>query len=301
MVDSKRATSVNRLIVGDNLAVARSLQDGCVDLCYIDPPFGTGRRRRGIELGLSKGGRSRLSGQGRSFFYDDGWSGGIGAYIEWLRPRLEEFLRLLKTDGSLLVHVDWRASHYVKVLLDELLGRGRFVNEIVWHYATGGGRTARRLARKHDIILWYSRGDKYTCNLGAVAQPRDECRLCGKKAPDRNHMKRERDKDGRLVRTIRSAGREYRYYDDDPVPPPDVWLDIAHLQQRSPERTGYPTQKPLALLERLVLLCSNENDVVADFFMGTGTTLLAAARLGRRWLGCDSSPDAVAIAEGRLQ
>jgi len=300
MADPQYETYENRLIQGDNLDVARGMPEESVDLCYIDPPFGTGRSRKGIELGLSTGGRSRRSGEGQEFAYNDGWTGGIDAYVGWMRPRLDAFLRVLKPNGSLLVHVDWRASHYVKVLLDELAGRQRFVNEIVWHYATGGGRTARRLARKHDVILWYSRGEKYTCNLDAVSRPRHLCRLCGRKAPDKNHMKRTCDENGRAVRTIKSAGREYRYYDDDPAPLPDVWLDIAHLQQRSPERTGYPTQKPLALLERLVLLCSNEEDLVADFFMGTGTALVAAARLGRRWFGCDASPDAVELAKGRL-
>jgi site-specific DNA-methyltransferase (adenine-specific)/adenine-specific DNA-methyltransferase len=240
------------------------------------------------------------TGRERDFSWDDRCGSDPEEFLDWLRPRLAGIVRILKPAGSLLVHLDWRLSHYVKVELDRIAGRRRFVNEIVWHYASGGGRSAKRLARKHDVILWYAMGEGYAYNPEAASLPRSLCRLCGGQAARRNHMKKEKDPDGRSVRTIRSGGRVYRYYDDDPAPPCDVWLDISHLQQRDPERTGYPTQKPLALLERLVLLFSRPGDLVADFFMGTGTTLVAAATHGRKWLGCDVSAEALALACERL-
>lgn len=295
----------NRLYLGDNLRIIDSLPSGCIDLCYVDPPFGSGRKRTGSQLGMGPGGRTLGNDAARkkaprNFSFEDGLAGGIGGYVAWLRPRLEGMYRLLKPSGSLLVHVDWHVSHYVKVLLDEIAGPGCFVNEIVWHYSSGGGYTKRRLARKHDVVLWYAAGRDYVCNLSAAALPRDRCRLCGQATPNRNHMRRKVDENGRSMRTIKSGGREYRYYDDDLAPPSDVILDISHIQQRDPQRTGYPTQKPVALLERLVRLCSDPGALVADFFMGTGTALVAAARTERRWLGCDISPEAVRQAAERL-
>jgi len=289
---------INTLFHRDNLELINALPTGCVDLCCIDPPFQTGRKRAGSKLGSSRGGRSLAAGREEDFSWSDCRKG--GEYLEWLRPRLAGMVSLLKPTGALVVHLDWRMSHYVKVLLDELMGGGSFVNEIIWHYASGGGQSRRRLARKHDTILWYAKAKDFTCNRAAAALPRGRCRLCGTEVKEKNHMRRERDGEGRIVRSIRSHGKVYTYCDDDPAPLPDVWLDIAHLQQRSPERTGYPTQKPLALLERLVLLCSNPGDFVADFFMGTGTTLAAAALHDRKWLGCDLSAEAVALAKERL-
>jgi len=293
----------NVLYQGDNARAIAALPAKSLALCYLDPPFFTGRERTGQELHLGTGGRLRCDERsGRSFTWtDDAWEGDTERYLVWLGERLEGIRGLLSRTGSLLVHLDWRMCHEVKVLLDRLFGRKRLVNEIIWHYSSGSGRTKRCLARKHDTILWYAKTKHYTCNLDATAQPRNLCRLCGTDGGRKNHMRRELDQDGRLVRTIRSGGRIYRYYDDDPAPASDVWLDISHIQQRSPERTGYPTQKPLALLERLVLLCSNPGDVVADFFMGSGTSLVAAALHGRSWLGCDVSPEAVALTAERLR
>jgi site-specific DNA-methyltransferase (adenine-specific) len=306
MVDHRRHYS-NMLYQGDNLDLIRSLRSGCIDLCIIDPPFFTGRKLTGSRLAVGRGGRRRSKGETgggeggeERFSFNDNWKGDAAAYLDWLATRLAGIVDLLKPEGALVVHLDWRMAHYVKVLLDGILGRDRFVNEIVWHYSSGGGYSPHRLARKHDTILWYARGDRFTCNRDAASLPRNRCRLCGGEVEKRNHMRREKDEAGRPVRTIRSNGKIYRYYDDDPAPPTDVWLDISHLQQRDPERSGYPTQKPLALLERLVRLCSNPGDLVADFFMGTGTALEAAARHGRKWLGCDISPEAVAIAGERL-
>jgi DNA modification methylase len=290
-----RVKYVNRIIHHDCLGLMGDLDDACIDLIYIDPPFGTGKQRRGEELPLGEGGRIRGEA-GKTFHYEDAQTG----YFDWLKPRLEEMARLLKPTGSMLVHLDWHASHYVKVMLDRILGADHFVNEIIWHYQSGG-HARRRLARKFDSILWYAKGKEYTYNPEAASLPRNRCRLCGKEHARKNHMKRELDEEGRPVISIKSAGKVYRYLEDAPAPPCDVWLDIAHLHQRDPERTGYPTQKPLKLLERLVGLCSNPGDMVADFFAGTGTALIAAEKLGRNWLGCDASEEAVRVAKERME
>jgi len=201
--------------------------------------------------------------------------------------------------GSLVIHLDYRAVHAVKVALDGIFGPARFRNEIIWRYGSGG-RAEWHFSRKHDSLLWYSRSDRYPFDGDAVSRPRSRCPACGEDRPRWNHLKVETDADGRRCRTVRSAGRLYRYYDDDRVAPDDVWLDVPHLQQRDPERCGWPTQKPEALLARVIAALSRPGDRVADLFCGSGTTLVAAARLGRRWLGADLSPDALALAAARL-
>jgi len=188
----------------------------------------------------------------------------------------------------------------VKVALDRIFGYDKFRNEIVWHYGSGG-RARNFFPRKHDVILWYTRSRRWYFNGPAVAVPRDRCRECGTQRQKWNNLRRCVDENGRTFRTIKSAGKIYRYYDDEPTLPADVWLGINHLQQKDPERLGYPTQKPEALLQRIVLAASRPNDLVADFFCGSGTTLAVAQKLGRRWLGCDSAPAAVAVVCKRLE
>jgi len=296
---TKNSKVVDRLILGDCLDVLSDLPADSLDLIYIDPPFCTGREFKGEKLKIAPGGRIRDGEEAKEFRLNDVWEGRLNGYLAWLRPRLTEMRRLLTPNGAILVHLDWHASHYVKVLLDEIMDRDRFVNEIIWHYKTGG-HTRRRLSRKFDSIFWYSRDKEYTYNPEAAALPRNQCRLCNREIGRKNHMKRRTDDSGRVITQIKSAGRIYEYYEDDPAPPCDVWLDIPHLHQRDPERTGYPTQKPLRLLERLIALCTRPGDRVADFFAGSGTTLVAASRLGRQWLGCDASEAAVNLASERL-
>ncbi|MFH2000659.1 MAG: site-specific DNA-methyltransferase [Planctomycetota bacterium] len=289
----------NAMIVGDCMEVMHRVPEASLDLIYVDPPFCTGKSRKGESLPLGPGGRIRGEANGRTYIFTDAWEGGLAHYLEWLQPRLEEMARLLKPTGALMVHLDGNASHYVKVMLDQMLGQDRFINEIIWHYKSGG-HPRKRLARKYDSILWYSRGKSYTYHPEAAALPRNRCRLCGEEQERCNHMKRQEDENGRPVIFIKSAGKVYQYYEDDPAPPCDVWLDIGHLHQRDPERTGYPTQKPLKLMKRLVALASNPGDVVADFFAGSGTTLIAAALLNRKWVGCDARADALDVAASRF-
>ena len=277
-------SSLGRLVLGDNLDLLACLErDGTpgLDLVYMDPPFGTGKRRMGRRAG-----------------YEDASVDAEVLSRTW--ELLSGVRRLLSDKGQVMLHVDWRASAWMRLLLDEVFGAETFRNEIVWHYSSGGRGGSKRYARKWDAILWYAPGKDSVFRPERIARPRNRCPRCGQEILQPNHMKRHRDEQGRTYRTIRSQGRTYRYYDDDPVAPPDVWQDISHIQQRSPERTGYPTQKPEALLDRILLAHSDPGDLVADFFCGSGTTLAVAHRLGRDWIGCDRGKDAIELSRDRL-
>jgi DNA modification methylase len=257
---------VGQVTQQDSLAWAAALPDGVCDLVYIDPPFMTNSVR------TQAGGPT----------YDDRWAGGIEDYVAFLIPRLNEIRRLLTDSGTVYVHLDTRASHYVKVALDRLFGVENFLNEVIWSYRTGG-RSQKWFARKHDTLLVYAkRLGRHTFNL----QRDGEFRTDGLK----------RDEDGRPYKMTRK-GRLYFHAEGPALT--DVW-DIPFLSTVSTQRTGYPTQKPEALLERVIRASSNPGDLVADLFCGSGTTLAVAQRLGRRWTGCDVSADAVAIARRRL-
>ncbi len=271
------------LVAGDArdavaLCAVRGLQ---VDLAYLDPPFLTGRRQ-----------------EGRRGSYADTWDG-PGPYLDLMAGFLAGLSRILSPRGQVFVHVDWRVSHWIRCLLDEIFDPEAFRNEIVWHYESGG-RAGRYYKRKWDAILWYAPGRDYVFHPERTALARDRCPKCGGPVSEPNHMKRGRDADGRPFRAIRVRGKVYRYYDDESRPRSDVWLDVSHLQQKDPERTGYPTQKPLALLERILLAHSEPGHLVADFFCGSGTTLVAAHRLGRNWVGSDLEHEAVEQARRRL-
>lgn len=289
---------------GDNLDILRTLPDECVDLIYLDPPFNTNRTRRGTSRSSDAASASdaqRGSPTGAAITFDDRFAS-TAAYIDFMRPRCVEFARVLKPTGSLYHHCDYRAVHHVKVMLDGILGESSFLNEIIWVYESGG-RARRHFHRKHDTLLLYAPGavgGAYTFNGAAIAAPRNRCPACGSERTKWNNLKKHDDGTGRVYRTIRSNGKEYRYYDDEPTTPSDVW-HINHLQQKDPERADYPTQKPLALLERIIKVSSNESDLILDPFAGSGTTLVAAQSLDRRWIGIDKSESACAIAAERLR
>lgn len=281
------ALKPNRLFWGDNLHVMRQLPGESIDLIYIDPPFFSGR-----QYNVIFGDQNEL----RSF--SDIWEGGMPGYLIWLNARLYEMKRLLKKTGNIVVHCDHHASHYIKAEMDKIFGYDHFLNEVVWSYESGG-RAKNSYPRKHDVLLWYMKKDSFF-SPEAVGIPRNICPQCGQTQEKWNNLKKCVGEDGRIYRTIRSAGKIYKYYDDDPTLPSDVWLGINHLQQKDPERIGYPTQKPERLLERVVLgWCPNEG-IVADFFCGGGTTPAVAQRLGRQWIACDQSRVAVAITADRI-
>jgi site-specific DNA-methyltransferase (adenine-specific) len=273
------ALSAGEIHLGDNLPILQSLPSASVDLIYIDPPFNTGLTQK----------RTRITARRTSTDSPTGTRNGFGGaryevttvasphyhdtfddYLTFLRPRLVEAHRLLTPTGSLFLHLDPREVHYAKVMLDDIFGRAHFRNEIIWAYDYGG-KPRDRWPAKHDNILWYSRSpSKYTFHYDAIDR-------VPYMAPD-------------LVGPEKAARGKI---------PTDVWF-ITVVPTNSREKTGYPTQKPLKLLERIIRVHSNPNDLVLDFFAGSGTTGAAAAKLGRRFLLIDSSPDAIRIMRKRL-
>ena len=215
------------------------------------------------------------------------------AYLAMMAVRLIELHRVLKPTGSLYLHCDPTASHYLKLLLDAIFGAKHFRNEIIWHYNTGGkGRSA--FLKKHDVIFWYSKSDDRTFNWKDVAIQRKVGTA---------HLRHGTDKDGREFYedySPRKSGKQYRWYLDEGLVPMDVWTDIQAINPAARERLGYPTQKPVALLERIIAASSNEGDLVLDPFCGCGTTVHAAQKLKRRWIGIDVTHLAIGLIKRRL-
>ena len=278
-----------RLVLADSTPLLREIlqtEKGTLQMAYLDPPFFTGQVfDMKVVLPTSSGKRTISLDT-----YDDRWPS-REAYLAKMREILSGTREMLNARGTIFVHVDPRISAHIRLLLDDLFGESHFLNEIVWGYQTGG-RSRRFFSRKHDTILFYGKTSAYYFNLSAVPS--------GTIGDRQNHMKRQTDETGRTYRSIFSGGREYRYYDDAPVYPGDVWSDISHLQQKDPERTGFITQKPEALLERIIRSSTQEGDLVADFFCGSGTTAVVAAKEGRRFLTADSSELAIALTDRRL-
>jgi DNA modification methylase len=284
-------TGANRLFFGDNLHVMRQLPSNSIDLFYIDPPFFSGRNYNVIF-----GDKNEV----RSF--SDIWEGGMPGYLVWLNARLYEMKRLLKPTGVLCVHVDWHASHYVKVELDKIFGYESFRNEIVWHYEKWTAN-AKNLQKNHDIILVYSKSDRWTFNIikevtDNLAEKHKRGYLIGGGYGSKGLVVYDKNNPD-AKRLIESGKYHVVYADTAGKPLSDVWR-IPFINPVANERIGYPTQKPEALLERVINIMSNPGDVVADFFCGGGTTPTVAQRLNRRWIACDQSRIAVAITADRI-
>ena len=243
-------TGANRLFFGDNLHIMRQLPSESIDLIYIDPPFFSGRNYNVIF-----GDKNEV----RSF--SDIWEGGMPGYLVWLNARLWEMKRLLKPTGSIFVHLDWHASHYVKVEMDKIFGVDYFQNEIIWYYEGGGGRAKDHFNRKHDTILFYTKSNKFKYNI-------DKIRVAFKETSMYSFY----------GTTHHEAGKHYEPDRDKGKNPDDVWV-MNILNPTAKERIGYPTQKPLEVVQRIIDATTDEGDVVADFFMGGGTTLAAAIGL----------------------
>jgi site-specific DNA-methyltransferase (adenine-specific) len=267
--------AVGAVVEADNLDLLGALPDGSVGLVYADPPFATGRRRRleSIKLGAGERTRPGFSGSAEPYeivsdmAYDDAMP--LEEHLGALELRLREVHRVLAPDGSVYLHVDWRTVHHVRLLLDRVFGADRFLNEIVWAYDFGG-RARDRWPRKHDSILWYAKGTSWVFDRDAIDRlPYLSPWLAGPEKAARGKL------------------------------PTDVWW-MTIVAPGSRERTGYPTQKPLRLLQRIVAASSRPGDLIVDPYAGSGTTGVAAQRLGRRWLLADSNPEAVVIARRRL-
>ncbi len=290
----------NRLFWGDNLHVMRQLPSQSIDLIYIDPPFFSGR-----QYNVIFGDQNEL----RSF--SDIWEGGMPGYLVWLNARFYEMKRLLKKTGSIYVHCDWHASHYIKVEMDKIFGYENFVNETVWCYEDVGGKAVSYFKRKHDVLLLYQKTNERVFNV--VRKGLSESTI-KRYAPyfDKNGRityRRLRDTNPGVFKKLKGIPDDLdRVWLDvnEGAPLNDWWADISTIKRGFGESIGYPTQKPESLLERIIRASTNEPnntaeiDVVADFFCGGGTTAAVAQRLGRRWISCDQSRVAVAITADRI-
>lgn len=264
------------ILEGDNLPILRSMPGESFDLIYIDPPFNTGKTQRRTRLRTVrdddgdrtgfKGQRYRTIKMGTQEYGDT-----FDDFLAFLRPRLEQAHRLLKPTGSFFLHIDYREVHYCKVLLDEIFGRESFINEIIWAYDYGA-RATRRWSAKHDNILWYAKEpESYTFNY-------DEIDRIPYMAPG-------------LVGPEKAARGKT---------PTDVWWNTI-VSPNGKEKTGYPTQKPLAILRRIVRVHSRPGDRLLDFFAGSGTLGAAALEAGRDCVLIDSNPEAIAAMKKRLE
>ena len=264
---------MGEIILGDNLDVLRTLPDGAFQLIYVDPPFNTGKAQSRTRITVTPDPDGDRTGfQGRRYrtrvVGSSAYSDVFEDYIAFLRPRMEEAYRVLDGHGSFFLHVDYREVHYCKVMLDEIFGRESFINEIIWAYDYGG-RPRTRWPAKHDNILWYAKDpNHYTFNYDALDRiPYMAPGLVGPEKAARGKT------------------------------PTDVWWQTIVTGR---EKTGYATQKPLAIVGRIVRVHSNPGDRVLDFFAGSGTLGEAAHREGREFTLIDNSPEAVDVMRKRM-
>lgn len=275
MSKTPTAATGNLLLAGDNLGLLEGLDAESVQLIYIDPPFNTGRKQtRGSAVTKRTETGGRVGFKGRRYetiretvlSYDDEFAD----YWAFLEPRLEQAWRLLKNTGTLYLHLDYREAHYAKVLLDALFGRDSFLNEIIWAYDYGG-KAKNRWPAKHDTILVYVKNPAdYFFDSSAV--DREPYMAPGLVTP-------EKVAKGKL--------------------PTDVWWHTI-VSPTGKEKTGYPTQKPIGILRRIIQASSAEGDLVLDFFAGSGTTGAAAAELRRRFILIDQNPESIQVISERL-
>ena len=268
-------TSANTVYFGDNLAVLKSIPDSSVQLIYIDPPFNTGREQQRSKVTTKRSDQgNRIGFKGQRYetvkstilSYDDQFAN----YWEFLEPRLEEAFRILHQTGTLYLHLDYREAHYAKVLLDALYGPDCFLNEIIWAYDYGG-KSKSRWPSKHDTILVYVK-DPANYYFDSESVDREPYMAPGLVTP-------EKVEKGKL--------------------PTDVWWHTI-VSPTGKEKTGYPTQKPIGILRRIIQASSKEGDTVLDFFAGSGTTGFVANELGRRFILVDQNPESIEVIKNRL-
>jgi site-specific DNA-methyltransferase (adenine-specific)/adenine-specific DNA-methyltransferase len=289
----------NKLIFGDNLQAMKSLLDlkrkgqlvnadgtSGVRLVYIDPPFATMQEFHGSEE--QKAYQDKISG---------------ARFVEFLRKRLVLLRELLADNGGIYVHLDWKKTHYIKVVMDEVFGENNFRNEIIWHYPGREMHISNKFNAKHDTLLFYARSTATRIRMDQVAIPYDrEERLKGLRR--KVHLD-EHDQEWVWETRGQAAGQKpYKRYVDEIVgkgrPLSDVWSDLQFLRGNHPERTGYPTQKPSELIERVIKASSKDGDIILDAFAGSGTTCAVAEKLGRRWIGIDCGKLAIYTIQKRL-
>ena len=269
------ATLENTLYFGDNLPILKTIPDSSIQLVYIDPPFNTGREQQRSKVTTKRNNLgNRIGFKGERYetvkstvlSYDDQFAN----YWEFLEPRLEEAFRVLNNTGTLYLHLDYREAHYAKVLLDALFGPECFLNEIIWAYDYGG-KSKSRWPSKHDTILVYVK-DSANYFFDSEAVDREPYMAPGLVTP-------EKVEKGKL--------------------PTDVWWHTI-VSPTGKEKTGYPTQKPIGILRRIIQASSKEGDTVLDFFAGSGTTGYVANELGRRFILVDQNPESIEVIKNRL-
>ena len=265
---------VNAIYEGDNLEIMSKFPDESVDLIYLDPPFFSNRIYEVVW---------KDKAEIRSF--KDRWAGGVEHYITWMEPRLRECFRILKKTGTIYLHCDIHANAHLRILMDKIFGENNLRNEIVWCYR-GAGYPKKDFGRRHDTILRYSKTAKYTFNLDDIREEYAEAT----KERFKHYIGNVRKSGDFGLQKLNPLGKQ-----------PDDWWEIQPIAPSAKERLGYPTQKPLALLEKIIKASSNKGDIVFDPFCGCGTTLVASHNLGRKWVGIDISPTACKLMVKRLK
>ena len=282
----------NLLIWGENKLVLKSLLKEFrkkISLIYIDPPFATGGDFN-LKIQIGEGGKTL-----DNIAYKDKWSEGLDSYLDFLYERILLMKELLASNGSIYVHLDWHNSHYIKLIMDEIFGNENFRNEIVWAYPAASVKTRRFFIRSYDTILFYSNSDDYIFN--------DDPNIYMEYS---NRVKNALKKDEYGVFYYRGGSHNGKklsrkvYVEQDGIFPRDVWNDIPYIRANTSEYQGFSTQKPERLIRRIILASTNESDIIADFFCGSGTTLAVAEKLGRRWIGCDSNKHAIHMIKKRI-
>ena len=297
----------NRTVfTADNIDVLRGMNSGCVDLIYLDPPFNS-KKTYSAPVGSEAAGASfkdtwTLSDKDKVWHKEIehthqaahaivtmariAHGKGMMSYLIMMAIRLLEMHRVLKETGSIYLHCDPTASHYLKLIMDAIFGKENYRNEIIWGYHGPGSPKMRQFNRKHDVLLWYSKGKTWTFNGDAVRMPYKDPKQRPRRAYDTGNAFAEEE-----IAALRARGKI----------PETWWTDIAIVVRSKKENLGYPTQKPLALLKRIIEASSNPGDVVLDPFCGCATALVAAEDLGRHWIGIDLSEMAVKLVRRRLQ
>jgi len=282
-------SKINQLIYGDNLLVMQALLGdkenklgSGIDLIYIDPPFDSKADYR-TKIKLLSSELEQKPSVIEQFAYSDTWQDGTVSYLQMMYPRLALMRELLSEKGSIYVHVDWHAGNYVKILLDEIFGKENFRNEIIWCYTNIGG-AVNSFPKKHDVILFYSKNEDIHFNIQYI--PYKKSNKCSGIYKFDELSEEEQIK----VEEIDERGKAVE----------DYWIDIPIVNSQAKERLSYGTQKPEALLERIIKASSNEGSIVADFFAGSGTTGAVAERLGRRWIMSDIGKPACMVMRKRM-
>jgi DNA modification methylase len=287
----------NMLIWGDNKLVMASLLKefrGQIDLIYIDPPFDVGADfTMDVPIGETDDVIDKDQSTLEMVAYRDMWGRGTDSYLHSLYERFLLIKELLSNKGGFFVHCDYRVNSFLRLILDELFGVESFRNEIIWYFENGGGRSQTWFNRKHNTLFYISKSDSPIFNWkdAGVERNNDEGTFGG-------YFKT--DQDGRRYQEVRANNKIYKYYTDEKKNADDVWNINIISQRDMSERVGYPTQKPEALLERIIKASSNEGDLVADFFCGSGTTGAVAEKLGRRWIMADLGRFAIHTSRKRL-